>query len=148
EGEWMPPYAPFAEVVEALVLGADSDDLRADLGGGGPALAQLVPAVRKVASDLPEPTALQPPEERFRLFDALARLLEARAARAPVLLCLDDLHWADRGSVDAFHHIVRPLHRHPVLVLGTYRDAEVGRDHALTEALGSLRRETDYERLA
>jgi class 3 adenylate cyclase/tetratricopeptide (TPR) repeat protein len=147
EGDWMPPYAAFAEVLETMALTADAGELRADLGAGGPPLAQLTPALRKIAPDLAEPTHLQPLEERFRLLESVAKLLAARAARAPVLLCLDDLQWGDRGSIDAFHHVARQAIRQPLLVVGTYRDAEVGKDHPLAEALGALRRETEYDRL-
>jgi class 3 adenylate cyclase/tetratricopeptide (TPR) repeat protein len=145
EGEWAPPYVPFAEAVEALALASDPEELRADLGSGGPPLAQLVPALRKVLPDLPEPVPLQPDEERFRLLDAVAQLLVARSERAPLILVVDDLHWADKGTVAMLRHLARFASRHRILVLGTYRDAEVDREHPLAEALGAFPRETSYD---
>jgi class 3 adenylate cyclase/tetratricopeptide (TPR) repeat protein len=144
EGGWAPPYLPFAEAVETLTLAAEPEELRADLGSGGPPLAQLVPALRKVLPDLPEPVSLQPDEERFRLFDAVTQLFVARSERAPLVLVLDDLHWADKGTVAMLRHLARFASRHRILVLGTYRDAEVDRAHPLTEALAALPRETSY----
>jgi len=71
EGDWSPPYAPFAEVIESLAGTVPADELRADLGAGGPALAQLVPALRESVPDLPDAVPVQPDEERFRLLEPL-----------------------------------------------------------------------------
>jgi class 3 adenylate cyclase/tetratricopeptide (TPR) repeat protein len=147
EGEWMPPYSAFAEVLETISLTADGDELRADLGIGGAPLAQLEPSLRKRLPDLPEAVPLSPQEERYRLLDSLARLIVARAGRAPVLLCLDDLHWADQGTIDALRHLARQASGSALLLVGTYRDAETGKDHPLSVALGALRREAEYDRL-
>ena len=121
------PYAPIAEAIKTLGLAADPDELRRDLGGGGPVLAQLVPALRRMLPELPEAVALQPGEERARLLDSLTRLLTARSVRAPVLVCLDDLQWADKGTTLMLAHLARFAAGHRLLVLGTYRPAEVGR---------------------
>ena len=147
EGEWTPPYGPFAEAIEGLVLAADIDDLRHGLGLGAPVLAPVVRAIRKVFPDLAEPAPLQPDEERFRLIDAAAQLFVARSERVLVLIVLDDLHWADRGTVAMLRHIARSVTRHRVLIVGTYRDTEVDRTHPLTDALGALPRETGYDHL-
>jgi tetratricopeptide (TPR) repeat protein len=147
DGDWFPPYAPFAEVVEALAGGLAPEELRLDLGTGGAALAQLVPTLRQRLPDLPDAAPVQPDEERFRLLDAMAQFLAARARRAPVLLCLDDLHWADGSTVAMLRHVVRSSPGQRVLVIGTYRDAEVGAGHPLHDAIGGLRREVEFERL-
>ena len=70
---------------------------RADLGSGAPPIARLVPAIRERLPDIDEPAPLQPDEERFRLLDAVSQFLIAASQRAPVVLVLDDLHWADRA---------------------------------------------------
>jgi class 3 adenylate cyclase/tetratricopeptide (TPR) repeat protein len=147
DGDWAPPYAPFAEAAEALAGALVPEELLADLGGGGPALAQLVPALRERLPGLPDATPVQPDEERFRLFDAMAQLFIARSRRAAVLVCVDDLHWADRSTVAMLRHVARLALGHRLLVVGTYRDAEVGPGHPLHEALGGLRREVEFERL-
>jgi class 3 adenylate cyclase len=147
EGDWAPPYAPFVEVVEALADGVERDELRADLGSDGSALAQLVPALRERLPDLPDAAPVQPDEERFRLLDGVASLLIARSRRAPLLICLDDLHWADRSTVAMLRQVARFAPGHRLLILGTYRDGEVGAGHPLHEALGALRREVEIERV-
>ncbi|MGH9012052.1 MAG: ATP-binding protein, partial [Acidimicrobiia bacterium] len=147
EGDWAPPYGPFVEVLEALTASTEPGELRADLGDGGAALAQLVPGLRRVLPDLPEAVPLQPDEERFRLIDAMAQFLVARSHRAPLVCCLDDLHWADHSSVAMLRHVARFAVGQRLLVLGTYRDAEVGPGHPLAEALGALRRDVEYQRV-
>jgi class 3 adenylate cyclase/tetratricopeptide (TPR) repeat protein len=147
EGDWAPPYAPFAEVIESLAGTVPADELRSDLGTGGPALAQLVPALREAVPDLGDAAPVQPDEERFRLLEAVAQLLGARAQRTPVLLCLDDLHWADMSTVAMLRHVARTAPGQRLLVLGTYRDAEVGAGHPLHEAMGGLRRDVEFERI-
>jgi tetratricopeptide (TPR) repeat protein len=140
------PYAPIGEAIQTLVLATPPDELRDDLGGGGPALAQLVPALRAAIPNLPEAVALQPDEERARLRDAVAQLLIARSARLPLLVCIDDLQWADNGSIMLLSHLGRfPQHR--VLILGTYRPAEVGRDRPLARLLGVVGDEPGGRRL-
>jgi class 3 adenylate cyclase/tetratricopeptide (TPR) repeat protein len=147
EGDWAPAYAPFAEIIEAQLGGADPEELRADLGAGGPVLAQLAPGVRRAVPDLPEVVPLSPDEERFRLLDAAAQFLLARCARAPVVCCLDDLHWADGGTIAMLRHLARFAPRHRLLLVGTFRDAEVRQGHPLADALGALPRESEVERL-
>jgi len=146
EGDWTPPYAPFGEALEADV-GARPNELQATLGSGGPALAQLVPKLRTILPELPDAVPLPPDEERFRLLDAVAQYVVARSQQEPLLLCLEDLHWVDRGSLSMLRHLARPAARNRILIVGTYRDAEIGPTHALADALGAFPRETTFERL-
>ncbi|MGH8973002.1 MAG: ATP-binding protein [Acidimicrobiia bacterium] len=147
EAEWSPPFGPFAEALGAHVATARPEELRADMGPGAAPIAQLVPAVREALPDVGDPPPLQPDEERFRLLDAVASFLLARSRRAPLLVCLDDLQWADKGTVAMLRHVARLAPRGRVLVVGTYRDGEVEKTQALVDALGSLRREVEYDRV-
>jgi class 3 adenylate cyclase/tetratricopeptide (TPR) repeat protein len=146
EGEWTPPYAPFIEAIEGDLAHADPEELRTSVGPEGPVLAQLVPKLRTILPDLPEAVPLPPDEERFRLLDAVAQYFAARAQQGPLLLCLDDLHWVDRGSLGMLRHLARVAARKPILIVGTYRDAEVTAGHPLADSLGAFPRETAFER--
>src|SRR5262249_26064675 len=110
-------------------------------------LTRLLPLLRERLPDLPEPVPLEPSEERIRLLDAVTQSLLAVAARVPTVLVLDDLHWADAGTVMLLRHVARFAPRARLLVLGAYRDVEVAAHHPLTEALGTLPQETSYEQL-
>jgi class 3 adenylate cyclase len=147
ESEWSPPYAPFAEALDAQVAASEVEKLRADLGAGAGVVAQLVSRIRQVLPDTAEPVPVQPDEERFRLFDAAAQFLVARSRRDPVLLCVDDLQWADASTTGMLRHVARSAVGQRLLIVGTYRDAEVGPAHPLTDALAALRREVEYERI-
>src|SRR5262245_12842492 len=148
EGEWTPPYGPFVEVIAGYARAIAPEDLRADLGHGAPPLARLVPSLRERFPDIPEPVPLQADEERLRLLDAVSQLLVAASERAPVVLVLEDLHWADRDTIAMLRHVARAVSQHRLLVLGLYRDVELDRQHPLADALGALRREAPYERIA
>src|SRR5262249_28600801 len=140
EGEWAPPYGPFVEAIETYARAVTPEELRHDLGQGAPPLGRVVPSLRERLPDIAEPTPLEPDEERFRLLDAVSQLLIAASERAPVLLVLDDLHWADRDTIAMLRHVARAVPPHRILVLGLYRDVELDRQHPLADALGALRR--------
>ncbi len=145
EGEAGRPYGPFAEAIGEYARTAATETLAADLGPGAAPLGRLVPGVRARLLDLPEPAPLEPYEERVRLLDAVTQFLLALAARVPTVLVLDDLHWADAGTVALLRHVARFAPRGRLMVLGAYRDVDVDRQHPLAEALGTLPRETRYE---
>ena len=147
EGEWAPPYGPFAEAIESYTNGTDLAALGADLGNGAGSIARLVPKVREFLPDIPEPPQLQPDEERFRLLDAVTQFLIAVAKRSPLVVVLDDLHWADRGSIAMLRHVARFVANERLLLVGAYRDVELDRKHPLADALAGLRRETNFERI-
>jgi class 3 adenylate cyclase len=149
EGEASRPYGPFAEALTEYARRAPVETLRADLGVSATALTRFVPELRERLPDLTEPVALQPDEERVRLLDAVVQCLLAIAARAPaVVMVLDDLHWADHGTVAMLRHVGRFVRRGRLLVLGAYRDVEIDGQHPLRDALGALPRETSYEQIA
>ena len=84
---------------------------------------------------------------RRRLFDAVDAALTDLAARAPLLLVIDDFHWADRGSLLLTSFLLRSSRPGPVLVLGTYRDTELGRHCPLTAAVGELKHGGTLDRI-
>jgi class 3 adenylate cyclase len=147
EGEGAVPYGPFAEAIGEYAARTEVDELRADLSQYGAAVAGIAPLLKERVFDLPALPALQPDEERHRLFDAVTQFVLATARRAPVVLVLDDLHWADRGAIALLHHLARFTGRNRLLIAGAYRDVELDRQHPLAAALATLKRETEYERI-
>jgi class 3 adenylate cyclase/tetratricopeptide (TPR) repeat protein len=147
EGEAARPYAPFADALAGWAQEVDLELLRSALGRYGGVVAKIAPELRERLPELPEPERLEPDAERHRLLDAIAQLLWALAEDSPVLLVLDDLHWADAATLALLRHLSRFLPRHRVLVVGAYRDVELDRRHPLGDALAVLRREIGYERI-
>src|SRR5581483_1522424 len=146
EGEWPPPYGPFVDALGAQAGLLDPAELRRDLGDGAGVVAQMVPAVRRA---LPDAAAapVPPEEERHRLLDGIGRFLVARSRRAPLVVVLDDLHWAERSTVALLRHVARLAGPEPLLLVGTYRDVDLDRAHPLTDALAAWAREPGYEHL-
>ena len=140
EGEGAPAFWPWVQVVRAYVQAADPTALRQEMGAGAADIAQLVPALRERLPDLPAPPPTEPEAARFRLFDSLTGFLRAAAVRRPLLLVLDDLHWADAPSLALLRFMGRDLEDSGPLVLGSYRHTEVDLGHPLLETLADLTR--------
>ena len=140
EGEGAPAFWPWVQVVRAYVEAADPVVLRRDMGAGAADIAQVVPAVHDHLPDLPTPPPVEPEAARFRLFDSLAEFLRAAATRRPLLLVLDDLHWADAPSLALLRFLGRELEGAGLLVVGIYRHTEVDRGHPLLATLADLTR--------
>ena len=79
------------------------------------------------------------------MLDAVGQFLVAASERAPLVLVLDDLHWADTGTAAMISHLGRLTDSHRIFLLGAYRDSEIDRRHPLGPVLASLRRLADFE---
>jgi hypothetical protein len=90
-------------------------------------VARLVPAIRERLPDVPAAPAPDAGESRFRLFDAVTTFLQRLGARAPHVLVLDDLHWADDATMLLLGHVVPEIRRSRVQIVCTYREAEMRR---------------------
>jgi predicted ATPase len=134
EGSFRPPYQPFVEVFASYLHGLDTEALQLDLGSSAADLTRIVPMLRERLHVSPPPPG-DPEADRWRLLQAATDLLHAAAARQPLLVVLEDLHDADRGTLDLLLYLARNLHGARILVVGTYRDVEVDRAHPLSAAL-------------
>ena len=85
--------------------------------------------------------------DQYALFAAVTALLDHLAEIKSVVIVLDDLHWADRGSLRLLQHVVTHIGSGRLLIVGTYRDTDIGVDDPLTSTLAALRRETGVERV-
>jgi class 3 adenylate cyclase len=147
EGEGAPPYWPWVQIVRAYVHDREPNELLSDLGSGAAAVADIVSEVRERLPGLPTATNLEPEQARFRLFDSVTTFLKNAANRTPLALVLDDLHWADTPSLLLMQFLARELAGSRILVLGTYRDVELRRQHPLSQTLAALAREQHSERI-
>ncbi len=141
------PYRPFAEALDQLVRSTDPDVLRADLGGAGGELSRLVPDLSARVDGLLAPIAADPDTERHRLHTSVTDFLSSAARRQPLLLVLEDGHWADAPTLVLLRHLARATGEARVLLLATFRDAEADVPAELAEALADLRRSDDVVRL-
>ena len=141
EGEGAPAYWPWVQVLRSYAEERDAPTLREQMGSGAADIAQVVSEIRERLPELPPPPALASEHARFRLFDAITVFVKNAAKVRPLVLVLDDLHWADKPSLLLLEFMARELRGARVLLLGTYRDVELGRQHPLVHTLGELARE-------
>ena len=117
------------------------------MGLGATDIAQIVPQVRERLPDLEPSPTLGPEQARFRLFESITAFVRNVARSRPLVLVLDDLQCADRSSLLLLEFLAREIASSPLLVLGTYRDVEVTRQHPLSQTLGNLVRGQGYLRV-
>lgn len=124
--EGAPPYAPFVEAIEYGLAVAAPAAFREAMGDAGPEIARFVPRVRAAFPNLPAPMALPTEQARHYMFECTCDLLERAAAARPMLLVLEDLHWADSSTTQLLESVARRVDRTRLLVLCTYRDVDLG----------------------
>ncbi len=139
--EALVPYQPFLEALRHYIAGAPRDELRRTVRDWGPELARLMPELGRRLGELPTPVgeAGGGDFERYRLFEAVVGLFEAVSSRAPILLVLDDLQWADRPTLLLLRHLARSPEPAHLLILVAHQSELTGR--VLTDALADLNRE-------
>lgn len=140
-------YQPFVEALSALVRDTDPDQLREDMGSGGGELTRLLPDLASVAGPLPAPLSGDQDTERHRLHLAVAELLRNTSMRRPVLLVIEDGHWADTASLLLLRHLARDAADARMLVVATFRDTEADVPAELSDTLADLRRSEGVVRL-
>ena len=139
------PYQPFAEAMRSLVPCLSASRLRGLRGVE--ALLPLVPGLTDVLPDLAAPTRADPDTERYALFDAVVALLGVASASAPVVLVLDDLHWAAKPTLLLLRHLLRFGEHARVQIVGTYRSTDLDRTHPLAAMLADLHRDGTANRM-
>jgi ATP/maltotriose-dependent transcriptional regulator MalT len=137
DGEGAPAFWPWIELVRSYAAEREPAALCSELGPGGPEIARLVPQVRQACPDMaaaPEHAE----ESRFALFDSLVAFLRTASDGRPLLLVIDDLHWADEASLRLLKFAATALRDSRVLIVATYRDVEVTPRGGLARLLGEL----------
>ena len=144
--EGAPPYWPWVQLFQSYVQEKDAEQLQSEMGPGAAEIAVIVPEVRERLSAVVSPPDLEPEQAPFRLFVSIVTFLKNAAQSQPLMLVLDDLHWADGSSLLLLQSLARQLARISLLLVCCYRDVELSRQHPLTETLAQLSRETVFHR--
>lgn len=125
-----PPHWPWQQVLRSLALRldlvalADRARVRAELGRILPEILESPPLVTPLMGS---------EEDRFRQFDAIARLLRALCREQTMLVVLDDLHWADEASLMLLRHVVIGLDRERLLLWVNARETDQRHPHLIDE---------------
>ena len=146
EQKGAPPYWPWVQPIRTYVQRTDPASLGAQMGPGAADICEIIPQVRDKLTGLEPPSPLEPEQARFRLFDSISNFLASLAQSQPLMLVLDNLHWADQPSLLLLEYLAGQLPNSKILVVGTYRDTEVTRTHPLSNTLAQLARGDSYHR--
>lgn len=140
------PYLPWITALGHLVAHAAETALASLRPVQVGALRGLLPreSERLAAGEAVEAGA---ETERYLLFEAVSALLSSMSSESPIVIVLDDLHWADAASLDLLRHLVVTAAGLRVAVVATHRDVDVARGHPLTALLAELRREPAVTRV-
>jgi DNA-binding CsgD family transcriptional regulator len=138
------PYVPFVDAFRDLGTRPGEAEVAAPLVAAVPSLGRLLPELGDDRSAAP---ALGDGFERVQLFDGVLTLLGRLGELAPLLLVIEDLHWADRSTRDLLAFLVRTLRGGRVALVASYRSDELHRRHPLRPLLAELVRIPDLERV-
>ena len=137
-------YQPWVQVLGSLVEHAPTELLVDHVSVRGGEIARLVPELA-TRVHVPVVGSADPEAQRSLLFNAVVDVLRRACLAAPVVLVLDDLQWADVPSLQVLRHVVAAELSARLLVVGTYRETELG--EPLAQTLAALAREPDVDRL-
>ena len=116
------PYMPWVEIVETFARRLGPGPARELMGDNAPALAQMVPELRRLCGEIDEPVTLPADQQRWFLFTSVREVLTTAANIRPFVLVFEDLQWADESTLSLFEHFADWVQTLPALVIGTTRD--------------------------
>jgi ATP/maltotriose-dependent transcriptional regulator MalT len=135
------PYLPLIAALRPLARAGDP-------ALSGPLLEAVSPLLPGLVAAVPDPRSSATEDGQQRLFEGLLSLLDALGRERPVLLVIEDLHWADRSTRAALSFLARSMSTERVLLVGSYRSDELYRRHPLRPLLAELEREPRARRIA
>ncbi|KPK59812.1 MAG: hypothetical protein AMJ59_09275 [Gammaproteobacteria bacterium SG8_31] len=134
------PFIIASEILEEVSRTLPTDALRNVLGDTAPEIARLLPDLRRRFPAIPAPMELPPEQQQRYLFNAMLEFTTRLTRCGPVIMLLDDLHWADESSTLLLEHLMPHLPRLPLLMVVTYRDVAADMDEPFRRALSKLGR--------
>jgi DNA-binding CsgD family transcriptional regulator len=149
EGEGAPSFWPWLQALRACLRDDERAPLREQVGDDAIArLAPILPELGGAAERTPAAQDLPPDQARFQLFLAIGALLRTLSAREPLLIVIEDLHWADVASLLLLEFLVHDVGTLRLLLVATYRNVDAGRGHPLSATLGLVARDPRGVRVA
>lgn len=147
EMEGAPPYVPFVEMLEYGARKVRPAAFRQALGDAASGVSKLMPELRRMFADIPDPPDLPPEQQRRFLFNAHLAFVERCCQIAPMLVVIEDLQWADEPTLMLLQHVVAAIRSMPLFIIGTYRDVELSATRPFARTLEALLRERRATRI-
>jgi predicted ATPase/class 3 adenylate cyclase len=135
------PYAPWIEMVREFVRGNPTQLLFKVVGNYGGEVAKIVPEIAASLGPVSGISSGSVDQDRVRFIDAISQVIINVSKEGPILLVIDDMNWADAGSLDLLLSTARQTSNNRMLILAIYRDVEVEEDSDLFEFLYEVKRE-------
>ncbi len=148
EMEGMPPFTPYAELLDTVSRLVPARTFRETLGDAAPDIARILPSLRQTFPDIPEPLDLPPDRQRQHLYTKYREFTERSARIAPIVVLFDDLHWADEASLGLIENSAAYLAGLPIIALGTYRDVDLDVNRGFARLLETLTRQRLAQRIS
>ncbi len=145
QGSVPAPYSPITGLLKSLRSQCGPDAIRDAAGSGLDTLASLLPSLGPVAST-PEDSYDHDARGAGRLHETLTLMFETLSLDRPLVLVVEDLHWADGATLQLLGFLVRALVHDRILLLLSYRSDDVPRGHPLRAFLGELDRTRRVQR--
>lgn len=143
-----PPYWPWIQLLREWVESSSEEALRALPKDTLSIISGLLPELNTILKEPPPPIEVQSDDiARFKLFDALTSLWKKSSTDSPIMLVIDDLHWADISSLKMLEFFSREISRSPILLMVTFRESEISRTHPLSDILAEISRSVGYHRI-
>jgi DNA-binding SARP family transcriptional activator len=143
DADSVPAFWPWVQALRTLAGSRSREEIERAAEAGGPWLARLLPELVTAGPSAP-PIPLD--HARLLLYDAAARMVRELAAGRPLLILVEDLHWADVPSLELLGYLTTQLSDIRAVVVGSYRE-EATADDPLTAMLATVAREPTTERL-
>lgn len=137
------PYFPFREIIRSIIRMSNGLDLEDIQQTYRIELTKIVPELSDYLADSAGEVLMV---DKFRLFEGVRRLLEQQVAGGPLIISLDNIHWADEGSLELLHYIIRAFRSSPILFLLIYRVEEAGKE-CFQRILNNMSREGLFSRI-
>ena len=140
EMEGAPPFVPFIELTEQAVR-AVPEAVRAAMGDDAPGIAAIVTSLRRTYADIPSLPEVPAGQQRRMIFGAFLEFFQRGTLQAPLVILLDDLHWADESTLQLLQHLAPQLSSMRLLAIATYRDVGLDATRPFTNMLETLLRQ-------
>jgi tetratricopeptide (TPR) repeat protein len=147
EQEGAPPFGPYIEMMDQAIR-AVPQGLRSALGDDAAVLSLVFPALRRAFPDLPDAPSIPPEQQRLVVFNGYLDYFRRGTAKSPVVMLLDDLHWADDSTLQLLQYLAPHVASMRLLIVGTYRDVELDEQRPLARTMEMLLRQRLASRLS
>ncbi len=135
------PFVPFVEILESAHAQSSSQEaFRNALGPNAAELVRLMPQLRTIFPEIGLPQETNAQQSRRLLFSSVVELVSRVSASTPLLLLVEDLQWADEGSLALLAHLANAVANLPVMIVANYRNSEGDAKGFLTQGLYEISR--------